>query len=145
VIIVVDASVLVGELLRARGIGLLRHVDLEPAVPEEPWSEARHELARRVAAMVEHGKATATQAAALLHGAFRIVEDGALVVVPLDTYGPLEPLARRRVPRDQRDWPPVALALVLEAAILTHDADFLGCGCPTWTVETLRAELAESG
>jgi PIN domain len=29
----------------------------------------------------------------------------------------------------------------LHAAILTGDHDFLGCGCPTWTVETLRREL----
>ena len=26
------------------------------------------------------------------------------------------------------------LALVLDAGILTGDHDFLGCGCPTWTV-----------
>ena len=53
-----------------------------------------------------------------------------------------ETVARRRVPRDQRDWPPVALALALDAGILTADADFLGCGCATWTVDTLAAELA---
>jgi hypothetical protein len=34
--------------------------------------------------------------------------------------------------------------MVLEAGILTGDHDFLGCGCPTWTVETLREELAGS-
>lgn len=45
------------------------------------------------------------------------------------------------MPRDQRDWPTVALAIVLDAGILTGDNDFLGCGCPTWTVETLRREL----
>ena len=48
-------------------------------------------------------------------------------------------VARRRVPRDPNDWPPVALAL--DAAILTGDQDFLGCGRPTWTVDTLRTEL----
>jgi hypothetical protein len=35
----------------------------------------------------------------------------------------------------------VALAIVLDAAILTGDNDFLGRGCPTWTVETLSREL----
>ncbi len=54
-----------------------------------------------------------------------------------------EAVARRRVPRDPNDWPPVALALALDVGILTRDQDFLGCGCPTWTVETLRAELGE--
>jgi hypothetical protein len=32
--------------------------------------------------------------------------------------------------------------IVLDAAILTGDHDFLGCGCATWTVETLLAEPA---
>jgi predicted nucleic acid-binding protein len=43
--------------------------------------------------------------------------------------------------RDTDDWQPVALALALDAGILTGDQDFRGCGCPTWTVETLRDEL----
>ncbi len=55
----------------------------------------------------------------------------------------MEAIARRRVPRDPNDWPPVALALGLGAGILTGDRDFLGCGCPTWTVDTLRVELEE--
>jgi hypothetical protein len=38
----------------------------------------------------------------------------------------------------------VALAITLEAGILTNDHDFFGCGYPTWTVETLRAELANT-
>src|SRR5699024_10040372 len=56
-------------------------------------------------------------------------------------YAHNELIARRRVPRDPHDWPPVALAMTLQAGILTGDHDFLGCGCPTWTVETLREEL----
>jgi hypothetical protein len=35
--------------------------------------------------------------------------------------------------------------MVLDAGILTGDTDFLGCGCPTWTVETLRAGLKRRG
>ena len=31
----------------------------------------------------------------------------------------------------------VALALVLKAGIWTSEQDFLGCGLPTWTTETL--------
>lgn len=41
-----------------------------------------------------------------------------------------EKAARRRVPRDRKDWPVVALALLLDAAVLTGDNDFLGYGCP---------------
>lgn len=58
------------------------------------------------------------------------------------TYQPFEATARRRIPRDPDDWPTVALAIALEAGVLTNDYDFFGCGCPTWAVDTLRAELA---
>ena len=61
--------------------------------------------------------------------------------MPRETYALERETALRRVPRDERDWPTVALAIALDAAILTADNDFLGCGCPTWTVETLSAEL----
>lgn len=49
--------------------------------------------------------------------------------------------ALSRLPRDARDWPVVALALSLDAEILTEDEDFFGCGVATWTVETLIAHL----
>ena len=55
--------------------------------------------------------------------------------------GSVDAIAHKRIPRDPDDWPTVALALVLEAGIWTHDADFLGCGVPTWTVETLTAHV----
>ena len=58
-------------------------------------------------------------------------------------YAHLEPVARRRIPRDPNDWPTVALAIALDAGIFTNDYDFFGCGCPTWTMETLRGELAD--
>ncbi len=78
----------------------------------------------------------------LLAAALGVVEAGAIEVVPGDAYRAMELIARSRVPRDPKDWPTVALALTLQAGILTGDKDFLGCGCPTWTVETLMAELA---
>lgn len=64
-----------------------------------------------------------------------------LEVVSGERYNHLRAPALRRVPRDERDWPTVAAALALDASILTADADFLGCGVATWTVETLVAEL----
>jgi predicted nucleic acid-binding protein len=65
--------------------------------------------------------------------------------VPQSIYVSVEAIARERIPRDPDDWPTVALALVLEAGIWTHDADFLGCGMPTWTVETLTAHVRRHG
>jgi predicted nucleic acid-binding protein len=73
-----------------------------------------------------------------------LVADDVLEVVTGEHYSHLRGIALRRVPRDERDWPTVAAALTLDVSILTADADFLGCGVATWTVETLIAELATS-
>jgi len=141
VIVVADASVLVGELLRQRGRELLLHSDLRVLVAEHQWEETEHELSRRLDILESRERLTAEQRIALEQAVGDLVETQAVEVVPRDTYASLEPLATERVPRDQRDWPTVALAIALDAGILTGDNDFLGCGCPTWTVETLRREL----
>jgi predicted nucleic acid-binding protein len=143
-IVVVDASVLVSELLRKRGRELFAHPGLRCVVAEEQWQEAEHELEKRISVIVGQGRLTAEQAR-LLHEAVRdLVDAGVIEVIPSASYGHLEAVAHRRVPRDPNDWAPVALALALNVGILTGDNDFLGCGCPTWTVETLSRELAEA-
>jgi hypothetical protein len=77
-----------------------------------------------------------------LHGdVLALVDERVIEIIPRRFYEHMEAVARRRVPRDPYDWPPVALALVLDAGILTADHDFLGCGCPTWTAETLWEAL----
>lgn len=140
-IVVADASVLVAELLRRRGRELLSHPNLNVVVAEDQWEEAEHELARRLD-ILESRAVLTTKRRQDLEGAIRaLVEEKVVEVVPRDTYGAVRETALRRVPRDDRDWPTVALAIALNAAILTADNDFLGCGCPTWTVETLTSEL----
>jgi predicted nucleic acid-binding protein len=141
VIVVADASVLVGELLRKRGRELLLHPDLRVLVAEHQWEETEHELFRRLGILESQRRLTAEQRLALERAVSELVETRAIEVVPRDTYASLEQTATERVPRDQRDWPTVALAMTLDAGILTGDNDFLGCGCPTWTVETLQREL----
>lgn len=143
-IVVADASVLVAELLRRRGRELLRHPDLSVIVAEDQWEEAEHELARRLD-ILESRAVLSKERRQDLEGAIRaLVEEKVVEVVPRDTYAALRETALRRVPRDDRDWPTVALAIALDAAVLTADNDFLGCGCPTWTVETLTAELGST-
>ena len=68
--------------------------------------------------------------------------DAKITLVPIAFYRFLEPEARKRIPRDPKDWQSIALALALPAAIWTEDYDFFGCGCPTWTTETLLLHLA---
>jgi predicted nucleic acid-binding protein len=132
---------LVGELLRKRGRELLLHPDLRVLVAEHQWEETEHELTRRLDILQSRAILTATQRQALEQSVHSLVHARAIEVAPRDVYDSLEETALRRVPRDPRDWPTVALAIVLDTAILTGDNDFLGCGYPTWTVETLRHEL----
>lgn len=143
-IVVADASALVAELLRTRGRELLAHPDLRVVVAEEQWDETQHELQRRIGVIVEQGRLTDDHAKRLYDEVLALVDERVIEIIPRRLYEHLEAVARRRVPRDPHDWPPVALALVLDAGILTGDHDFLGCGCPTWTAETLRDELGRS-
>ncbi|HEY7830406.1 MAG TPA: PIN domain-containing protein [Solirubrobacteraceae bacterium] len=143
-IVVADASVLVGELLRKRGRELFLHPALYVVVAEDQWSETEHELSRRLGLMESTGRLTADARFALEQAIHALVEAHGIEIVARSVYASFETVARRRIPRDPQDWPTVALALLLDAAILTGDHDFLGCGCPTWTVETLQRELETS-
>ena len=62
-----------------------------------------------------------------------------VAVVDEAVYSALEDEARSRSMRDPSDWPLVACALALDAAVWTNDNDLLGTGVPTWTTETLPA------
>ena len=140
-LVVADASVLVAELLRERGRALLTTPNLRVVVAEEQWDETLHELDRRIQLIVEQGRITESQAGRILQAIENLIAERVIEVVPRTMYQHMEDAARRRVPRDENDWPPVALAMALDTGIVTNDKDFLGCGCPTWTIETLRAEL----
>ena len=140
--LVADADVLVGELLRRRGQELVTHAQLQLSVAEHAWSEARHELRRRAEVRVWRGQLDQATATALTDKALALAE-ARVALVPAEVYAHLEPRVRPRIPRDPNDWPTVALALALDAGIWTNDGDFLGCGCPTWTTETLLAELGQ--
>jgi predicted nucleic acid-binding protein len=140
-LLAVDASVLVAEFLRVRGRELFADLRLRPVVTEEQWDEFQHELERRLSVIVRQHQLDAQQATLLREPIERLIARNVIEVIPRHDYDALEEIARRRVPRDPGDWPVVALAIALNAGILTEDHDFLGCGCPTWTVETLRSEL----
>ncbi|MGH2615115.1 MAG: PIN domain-containing protein [Thermomicrobiales bacterium] len=142
-IVAADASVLVAELTRARGFELILDPRLHVVVAEEQWNESQHEITRRLTLRAARGHLTVEQELRIQHSIQTMLDRGAIEIVLPHTYLHLEAVARRRIPRDPNDWPTVALAIALDAGILTNDHDFLGCGCPTWTVETLRGELAE--
>lgn len=139
--LVVDANILVAELIRKRGRELIVRPELELYMAEQAWSEARHELSKRIAKMVQKNVFTKDLGENLLVDALALAE-ATVSLIPHEIYAPLETISRNRIPRDLDDWPTVALALVLEAAIWTSDADFLGCGLATWTTDTLLLHLS---
>ena len=59
IVLVVDASVLVGELLREREPPLFRHPDLRIFVAEQQLEETEHELERRLNVLESRGLSNA--------------------------------------------------------------------------------------
>jgi predicted nucleic acid-binding protein len=134
--LVVDANLFVAELIRQRGRALISRNNLELFVAEAAWNEAQHELRKRIQAMVNQGKFSIETGEKLLETASTLAEAKSRLI-PEEIYAPWQDQALLRIPRDPDDWPTVALALAIDAAIWTSDADFLGCGIATWTTETL--------
>lgn len=148
-LLVVDVSVLVSELLRVRGWLLIESPRLRLRVSEEAWEETYHELPKRAGKIVEQGRITQEEGDALLREALDVAARR-VVPLPSETYEALKEQASYRIPRDPDDIPTVALALALggdggRCGIWTGDNDFLGCGIPTWTTDTLLAHLRYTG
>jgi len=141
--LVVDTSVLVGELLRRSGRERLGDDRLELFLPEQMWSEARVELPRRIAAFVRRRRLERENSEVLSRLCLAAVEAN-VVILDEAVSSALEDEARVRSLRDPADWPVVATALALSAAVWTNDNDFLGTGVATWTTETLKAWLDRS-
>lgn len=57
--LVVDANILVAELVRKRGRELIVHPEMQLYMAEKAWDEACYELSKRVATMVQKGINTA--------------------------------------------------------------------------------------
>ena len=99
------------------------------------------ELPRRVGAFVRRRNLEPEVGRGLVAACAEAVE-ATVTVLDRAVYSAVETEARARVPRDEHDWPVVASAMVLAAGIWTHDHDFLGCGVPTWTTDTLSRWLS---
>ena len=138
--LVVDTSVLVGELLRASGRARLGDKRLELFLPEQMWDETSVELPRRITAFVRRRGLDRDLGEELVAASFAAVEAN-VAILDEAIYTVLEDEARARSLRDPRDWPVVASALALGAAIWTNDNDFLGSGISTWITETLQRWL----
>jgi predicted nucleic acid-binding protein len=138
--LVVDTSVLVGELLRASGRQRLADDRVELFLPERMWNEARLELPRRISVFARRRGLDDRLRDDLVAACVEAVETN-VVILDEAIYSALEDEGRARSLRDPRDWPAVASALALSADIWTNDNDFLGTGVATWTTDTLQRWL----
>ncbi len=138
--LVVDTSVLIGELLRASGRERLGDERLDLFIPERMWNETCVELPRRVAAFGRRRGLGPDHLDELTTTSLAAVEAN-VVILDEAIYAALEAEALARTTRDPDDWPVVASALALAAGIWTNDNDFLGTGIATWTTETIRGWL----
>ncbi len=142
--LVIDANVLVSELLRSRGQEFIARPELQLSIAEHAWGEAEYELRKRLIGRFGRDGQGVGVVEAFLFGAKMLVSQR-IAIMPEDFYGSHQTVTRTRIPRDPDDWHTVALALTYganEADIWTSDADFLGCGIATWTTDTLLAYLA---
>lgn len=142
--LVVDASTLVAEALRERGRTLLRNPTLDLVAAAEAISETEHELRKRVDLIADRGHLDPEAAIRLMDAALAMIA-ARVALAEQEVYAARLEEALRRVPRDERDAPTVALAMTFDCGIWTADHDFFGCGVPTWTTETLLLHLAAGG
>ena len=139
-ILIIDANILIAELLRQRGRELLRNPQLIIYASERVVDETNYEIQKRISRMITTGKLTQEAGTDLMQAASQSLGT-CMITVPQIEYGYLEIEAKERIPRDPDDWHTVALAIHLDAEIWTQDNDFLGCGCPCWTTDTLISHL----
>lgn len=135
--LVVDTSVLVGELLRASGRARLEDDRLDLFLPEQMWGETQVEIPRRVGLFARRRGLSSRLSQSLVEVCLGAVREN-MTIVDQAVYSAIEDEARARSQRDPSDWPVVASALALSGAIWTNDNDFLGVGVATWTTATLR-------
>jgi predicted nucleic acid-binding protein len=138
--LVVDTSVLVGELLRTLGRDRLGDHRLELFLPERMWGETKVEILRRINLFAKRRGLDPALRDQLTAACVTAVEAN-MTIIDEAIYGAAEGEARARSLRDPNDWPTVAAALVLACGVWTNDNDFLGTGIPTWTTESLTAWL----
>jgi predicted nucleic acid-binding protein len=78
---------------------------------------------------------------------FSVLDEVCKIVQAVDRslYEEYENAARQRLSRrDPRDWPVVAVAMLLELPIWTEDQDFFGSGIATWTTDRVELYLRGS-
>ncbi len=143
--VVLDANVLVNELLKRRGIRWISGGSVELSVSDVVVGEVREHLPRRLGEMVRLGHLREDQARTAEKRAFALV-DKYIHVVPSGDPDKYLDMAQRRILGDEDDWPTAALALRTGLAIVTENRKhFWGCGIAIWSTDRFLAELQALG
>jgi predicted nucleic acid-binding protein len=134
--LVLDANILIRAVLGVRVPWLLdRYADRgEFFAPDSAFREAREELP----VILKRREMPTAPGLATLDTIYKLVR-----TVEIETYTPMEAIARQRLARrDEDDWPILAAALALDYPIWTEVTDFFGCGVATWTTDRVELYLA---
>lgn len=100
--LVVDANILVGELIRERGRFLIARQELELYMAEKAWEEETYELNKRIEKMIEKKVFSESIGRDLLRDAITLAELK-VAIIPHEIYSSYETVARNRIPRDPND------------------------------------------
>jgi predicted nucleic acid-binding protein len=133
-VIIVDANILVSTVAGKHTRRVVRDAvtrGLTLAAPIAQAEEAVHVLEAKIGFDADDAR--------------RLLGEVLLAIRPLEAaaYAKLEDAARARLhARAQSDWPIVAAALALDAAIWSNDRDFFGVGIAVWSTKNIA--LAEA-
>ncbi len=136
--LVLDANILIRAVLGSRVLFLLRQYVqyIEFRAPDTAFQEARERLPE----ILERRRLPVAPPLSMLD-----LVGGLVQTVEVQTYEPIESVARQRIAsRDEDDWPVVGSALALNCPIWTEDSDFFGCGVATWTTDRVELFLVPS-
>ena len=136
--VVLDANILIRAIFGKKVFGLLGKYedDVEFYTPDYCVQEALTKIPEIAARRKEIPE--------LAELFLTLVVKDVVLVVDHSFYDEFEKSARARISaRDPNDWPIVATALLLNAAIWTEDRDFFGTGVATWTTDRIEIYLRD--
>lgn len=91
--LVVDANILVAELIRVRGRKLIARPELELYMAEQAWLETTYELNKRIEKMVDRGVFSQAVGENLLTDGIALAE-AKVAIVPHEVYSSYETIAK---------------------------------------------------
>lgn len=101
--LIIDANILVGELLRQRGRKLLQNGQLMIFAAEKVVEETNYEIQKRISRIITTGKLSKEAGTDLTKVASELFKTCIITVSQIE-YGYLEIEAKERIPRDPDDW-----------------------------------------